>query len=259
MKCKCGCDKDIGEVSKYYPNKEFCKGHRLPYKTKIVKCDNCGKEIRKSFAKCWSHLKHHFCSRKCTGKYKNRNTLYSICFICKKPLVRCPSHIRSKSNRFYCSTKCQGVYNSKFIKGKNHPNWKPKIKKICKLCNKDFEVPPYEKYRIFCSHRCFSKWIIGKFVGKKSPHWKGGITPKTNLRCSSVKWIRLRKKIYKRDNWTCQICGKKCHKKGEIQCHHIIPYNISKNHNSKNLITLCVQCHSRIEPKSKVNTANFHT
>ena len=80
--------------------------------------------------------------------------------------------------------------------------------------------------------------------GDKSPNWKGG----TSRREYDIfTWKRLRTKIYKRDNWTCQICLIKCHKKGEIQCHHRIPYRISQDNSFGNLITLCRKCHGKQE------------
>lgn len=72
----------------------------------------------------------------------------------------------------------------------------------------------------------------------------------------TVEWDKIRKKVFKRDNWTCQICGVKCvnktdkkNKKKWIQCHHIIPYRICRCHNEADLITLCQSCHSREERK----------
>lgn len=56
-------------------------------------------------------------------------------------------------------------------------------------------------------------------------------------------WHEIRRDIYKRDNWTCRSCGKKCHNRVKIQCHHI-DYNISNNASS-NLITLCASCHMK--------------
>ena len=81
--------------------------------------------------------------------------------------------------------------------------------------------------------------------GNKSSFWRGGVTPETNKRISSFRWKELRKKIYERDMWTCQICGKHCH--NDIQCHHIIPYRISKDDSSENLQTLCRSCHMKVE------------
>lgn len=57
-------------------------------------------------------------------------------------------------------------------------------------------------------------------------------------------WREIRKEIYKRDNWTCQECGIKCHCKVKIQCHHI---DVNINNNDEfNLITLCASCHMKV-------------
>ena len=58
-----------------------------------------------------------------------------------------------------------------------------------------------------------------------------------------IDWVFTRKKIYERDNWTCQECGQKCCNEIKIQCHHI-DYDIN-NSNPSNLITLCASCHSK--------------
>lgn len=83
--------------------------------------------------------------------------------------------------------------------------------------------------------------------GNKSNFWKGGITPESQKRMNTIGWNIIRKKIYARDNWTCQICKKHCH--SDIQCHHIIPYRITKDDTESNLITLCVSCHIKEERK----------
>ena len=85
----------------------------------------------------------------------------------------------------------------------------------------------------------------GKFIGKNHPNWKGGITPKIIQRCNSLWWKELRKLIYQRDNWTCQICNKKCY--SDLQCHHIIPESKEGNNKIENLITLCRSCHIKQE------------
>jgi 5-methylcytosine-specific restriction endonuclease McrA len=65
-----------------------------------------------------------------------------------------------------------------------------------------------------------------------------------DIRFTQMEWKELRKKIYERDNWTCQKCGKHG---GRLNCHHIEPWRISKNNSPNNLITLCLPCHGTIE------------
>ena len=68
-------------------------------------------------------------------------------------------------------------------------------------------------------------------------------------------WRETRRKIYKRDDWTCQECGIKClaknrkEKSRRIQCHHI-DYD-TKNDDFSNLITLCASCHPKTNFKRK--------
>jgi hypothetical protein len=158
----------------------------------------------------------------------------------------------------------------------------------CIQCSKIVEVRKYREFTAkFCSRSCKSRYIyhqflkykfnakgltswnkgrketrpeilkrlsdshIGKMTGSKSPFWKGGTTDELQKRISSISWKRIRLRIYKRDNWTCQHCHKHCSKKGEIQCHHIIPYKISKDDSDENLITLCRNCHKKEEYKCK--------
>lgn len=84
-------------------------------------------------------------------------------------------------------------------------------------------------------------------MGCLHPNWQGGITPELQKRINRRSWIETRKKVYERDNWTCQVCGKHCHK--DIQCHHIVPYRHTQDDDMENLITLCKSCHWKEERK----------
>ena len=59
-------------------------------------------------------------------------------------------------------------------------------------------------------------------------------------------WIILRKEIKERDKWKCRKCKTDLHNK-KSNCHHKIPYAISKSNDKKNLITYCVPCHIEAE------------
>jgi len=81
--------------------------------------------------------------------------------------------------------------------------------------------------------------------GQNHWNWKGGTTSETLKRVHDPIWRALTKVIYKRDNWTCQVCGKHCRE--DIQCHHIIPVKEGGSDDPGNLVTLCRAHHLKIE------------
>ena len=216
-----------------------------------------------------------FCSLKCSGKQKSQK-IKRICEICGKEFFVIPSTIKRGGGRF-CSYKCMGKWESNNRRGKNSYGWKGgRVEQVCKNCGKRFLVKVYRlklKDRVkFCSVECKKKWKrenplpeeirekmsearkkyfsikenLEKISGDKSHLWKGGITPIYIMRLSGSKWKVIIKKVYKRDNYQCQLCGKKG---GKLNAHHIIPWRVSHNDKMSNLITLCRSCHSKIENK----------
>ena len=59
-------------------------------------------------------------------------------------------------------------------------------------------------------------------------------------------WIKLRRSIKERDKWRCRKCKTDLHCR-KSNCHHKIPYVISKSNAEENLITLCIPCHIKEE------------
>ena len=83
---------------------------------------------------------------------------------------------------------------------------------------------------------------IGLLVGDKHPNWKGGIA---RLPYPFEFDRELKTRINKRDNYTCQNCGKLILKNGKksnekLTVHHI-NYN-KKSIDERNLISLCGRC-----------------
>lgn len=122
---------------------------------------------------------------------------------------------------------------------------------LCRNTNcMNFPRRPYRKY---CSKKCnieFRRWYYKNFF-----------------------WNKVRLDIFKRDNYTCQICKKKFpifYRRGKIkvrklECDHIIPKSMFREmgyrfdnkdnkiktvleffHNHDNLRTLCKSCHKEI-------------
>ena len=153
--------------------------------------------------------------------------------------------------------------------GNKHFRYKPEnhnIISICQFCGKKIHIESF----LYGNKRCHScamkeRWknkTIKIKYGKEAINWKGG---KTKLVFSIRTFLEMkewRNKIFKRDNYTCQICYKRGIK---LEAHHKIPINIILDlyliHNRKDAIkckllwdinwgiTLCKDCHDLIPKK----------
>lgn len=106
--------------------------------------------------------------------------------------------------------------------GKNNPRWKGNIiEAICDVCGKVFLVYPSrikDGRGKHCSRKCFEKYHRENQRGNNSHFWKGGITLLYNMLRGLPEYKLWRKKVYKRDNHTCQKCGNS--KSGSLNAHH---------------------------------------
>ena len=84
--------------------------------------------------------------------------------------------------------------------------------------------------------------------GKKNPRWQGGKSPFRQKIYSRSKWKELRKKILKRDNYQCVICGAKHSSKNKLVVHHIYPISSFPEFAIEewNLVTVCEKCHKKL-------------
>ena len=84
---------------------------------------------------------------------------------------------------------------------------------------------------------------------KKSDHpaSKGGISPERQAFYATEEWANAVKQVWKRDNATCQRCGKYHNSKearGTFHIHHIVSFIVKEHRaNPDNLILLCKDCH----------------
>lgn len=184
-----------------------------------------------------------------------------ICKTCGKKFVAWKIY-----HRQFCNHQCSGKDPIRIKRAKilGNKNVKPKIKRICQSCKKEFSFNPcYLNVKgfkgIFCSTECYAKSRIGnkspehskRLLGRKRPkhskrmqkdgnsNWQGG----KSFEPYGLDFNKsLKDKIRKRDKYTCQECGKKQKELGyKLSIHHI-NYN-KKNNQEKNLISLCRQCH----------------
>lgn len=107
------------------------------------------------------------------------------------------------------------------------------------------------KQRLDISKRMLKAWVDGKHNGhlkENHPHWRGGskkIYPK--------EFYDIRDFILDRDEYTCQICGKRLDNPKFTHVHH---RDGNKQHNKQeNLISLCIHCHGKVHAHNKTSPA----
>ena len=136
--------------------------------------------------------------------------------------------------------------------GKDNPMWDGGMPK-CADCG----IQLKDRRSKYC-YRCVNKQ-------SRCYNWKGGVTPVKKRIVYSQEWKEWRKKIFKRDNYTCQKCySENC----LLHPHHLNPFKFSRIINylknkygteklyniaikyeplwdPNNGITLCVDCHKK--------------
>jgi hypothetical protein len=130
--------------------------------------------------------------------------------------------------------------------GEKSPNWKGG-KPNCVECGKKLSKRGYKRCK-----NCRNIPFIGKIpanfkLGKKGHlnfNWKGGVSSQDKL--ERLKFIHhTRKKVFERDNYTCQMCGARG---GILQVDHIQEWSkyIEGRFDINNCRTLCDKCHYKI-------------
>jgi len=197
-------------------------------------CLCCGKE----FEVYPSKSDHKFCSKKCSrtkahhpnwrgGKVERK------CKLCGKVFFADRGEIK-KGHAIFCSKKCVGQWKSIHYSGENSWRWKGgEITKICPQCGGKFQTARAVN-NTCCSNRCAGKHKKGRYAGKNSQFWRGGLS----FEPYDPGFTRaFKKRIRRRDSYTCAICGKLAR-----NVHHI-DYD-KKNSTPENCIILCNSCHS---------------
>lgn len=158
------------------------------------------------------------------------------CNYCGKKFQDFPSNKRST-----CSLKCRNKKYSKERKGKSPIRIPVGYKR--KPFTIQHRIRLSEAKKLSPSPAQFTKGHH-RSDREKHPNWKGGITPETQrLRLSreSKDW---RKKVFERDNYTCQMCGIRG---GYLEADHIKSW--SKYPKLRWVVsngrTLCKPCHKQ--------------
>ncbi len=192
------------------------------------------------------------------------------CLLCGALLQRLANHLRSKHNLTteqyrmlfpgapVVSPSLAQSHSAKMSGRKPAPQCRkprrgPTL--ICEVCGAPFYVRPSAAATArFCSWACMHKgrhitWShLPVMCGPDNPNWRGGYEP-----YYGPNWQRQRRRARKRDNYSCQCCGKTEAELGQqLDVHHIKPFRdfgperYQEANRLHNLISLCKSCHSLI-------------
>ena len=123
----------------------------------------------------------------------------------------------------------------------NYPDYKPRMNTFNKM---------HESIRKKCETGEWQKMVSGKAQKISIDKWKGFITKEQDF-YHKDRWKKFRNKIFLRDNYTCQWCGKRGK---EINAHHIKKRSDFKklSFDYRNILTLCIDCHNKTKFKEKL-------
>jgi hypothetical protein len=104
-----------------------------------------------------------------------------------------------------------------------------------------------------CGNHPKTEFTSERMLGKNNPNWKGGISKDRDKEKESREYKNWRKKIFIKDNYTCQNCFEKEKVSGRLQAHHLYYRSEIPNlvFSVKNGITLCVDCHIKLHKINK--------
>lgn len=201
-------------------------------------CKQCGKTFNAD------RTSRKFCRKECYSNYqsklgepeslqkkrgvKNKKRTISLCETCG---IAFEHHTARRAK--YCSRECWDKRN-------------PQVLKECKLCDREFWTHKTSG-KIYCSQKCYNIDQREIKKGSNSHWWKGGVVNKNKIERGRSKYSEWRMKVFIRDDYTCQDCGKRngngyrvylhAHHKEHFSKHIELRYEVS------NGITLCKDCH----------------
>lgn len=231
----------------------------------LFNCAWCGKQIKRyRFNPHGKEIQNHFCDNKCKGKWQRKQRedlgytkewLYEQYIIKKRTANDIAKEVNRDPKRVWEWIRDYGIETRKRGYG-NPDNW---LKKGNKLnVNRKLSEEHKEKIRQARLRDGHVPYLVNgkhwlKQEGVHSPAWKGGVTPERQAIYSSQEWKNAVKKVWKRDNATCQLCGKSQneHRDLKFHIHHLYPFADYERlrTNPDNLVLLCKDCHLFVHSK----------
>lgn len=225
-------------------------------------CDWCGAALTRKIV---VHVKRHYCDLECKSQFQRSQKPVTREWLAQKYSVegmncteisvivgRDPKSVWNWLKDFGIETRRRGVSSpTRFKKGAGSA-WKGRKhsaetrKRLSEIAKADGRVP---------YNPAVGPYMRGR-KGAETPSWRGGHTPERQKLYATPEWMAVAKKVKKRDDNSCQRCGKiKIPGDGvAFDIHHIVSFSdsVELRASLSNLVYVCEVCHYWIH--SKENT-----
>lgn len=233
-----------GHVNKITFNKFVCGVGRV--------CNRCSKSIRYEYDDVFAAFEKRGCTL-LEDSYINCKVPMKYIATCgHESVISFDEFQNAKAVTLKCK-KCQKIKHYSY----------DEVKQIfsdngCELLSRDYAVTDDRlEYIAQCGHKTsirFSKFLVGQ--GRKcnkcckpsgANHWKfNPVLTDEDRKARGIQNGKIkayRAEVFKRDNYTCQICHN--NKGGNLEAHHLNSWNsnIDERYEANNMITLCKDCH----------------
>lgn len=191
--------------------------------------------VCKKLFESYSSQKRKYCSRKCFEVSESGDKLEW------KPCIICGNRKKQRLQK-YCSSKCYGIGARGKIAWSHGKKLTDSHRYKLSLSHMGHKISEDTKEKMRKSAKS----------GSDSRFWKGGITPMNKTERTKFR-LHLQSQVLRRDNFTCQLCGKRG---GNLQVDHIQSWSeyVELRFNLDNCRTLCMDCHYQVtfgKPKPK--------
>lgn len=185
-----------------------------------------------------------------------KHQCFGLCHLC----LQCGERTFTKSTpsrkKKFCNNKCQKKFMVSQDLGYRTPKWidhgfierlyvveKKSVLDISREIGKSTRQVSRYLARFQVKARPFSTEGIRD---EEHWNWQGGKTKEGTLFRNRVEYKRWRATVFKRDNFTCQVCGKRG---GHLNADHIKPFatHPELRLSLKNGRTLCIPCHRKTD------------
>ena len=230
------------------------KSHNRRKRMVSGECPNCGEAFTKRRPGGRRKPGHKiYCSEGCYREYQRTSewgsdratscrVYFPTCVSCGR--LFCSRHRNHKT----CSASCQKQRACAAARRVSERRHNPGRKSCCQ-CGKQF-IPAYgSKRRRLCSEFCARKWSHSRDNPSRRA---ASLRRAARLRGANTLSTIDPKQIYKRDGWTCQICGSRVIKRRKAShlhplaatIDHIVPVSLGGAHVESNLQTAHRICNS---------------